>query len=87
MAAAQRRNDAHRHRLAHAERIADGEHHVANAYVLQAAQRDGRQIGQVDLEDRQVGFRVRADHLGVGLAAIGERHFDFVGAFHHMVVR
>ncbi|MCY1308462.1 hypothetical protein D9M70_584730 [compost metagenome] len=86
MAAPQRRHDAHRHRLAHAERVADRQHHIAHLDVLQPAQRDRGQILQGHLEHGQVGLGVGPDHLGVGLAAVRQRNLDLVGAIHHVVV-
>ncbi len=86
MAAAECRDNAHGDGLADAEGVADGQHHVAYLDVLDAPQRDRRQVLERDLEHGQVGFRVRAHDLGVGLAAIGQRNLDFIGAVHHVVV-
>ncbi|AEK60364.1 hypothetical protein CFU_0527 [Collimonas fungivorans Ter331] len=86
MAATQRRNDPHGHRLADPERIADRQHDVADAGLVSAAQRHRRQVRQLDLDHGQVGFRIGADYLGSSGAAVGQRHFDFVGGFHHMVI-
>ncbi|MNE95011.1 hypothetical protein D3C80_1930450 [compost metagenome] len=47
---------------------------------------DRRQVLQVDLQHRQVGFRVAADHAGQGFAAILQGHDDLVGAAGDMVV-
>ncbi|MNF01104.1 hypothetical protein D3C80_2000440 [compost metagenome] len=86
MAATQRRDNAHRHRLADAERVADGQHHVTDLYVLEPAQRDRGQVLERHFQHGQVGFRVGAHHLGVGLAAVGQRDLDFIGAVDHVVV-
>ena len=45
-----------------------------------------RKLGQVDLEDREVGFRITADHPGQGLAAILERHDDLLGIGCNVIV-
>ena len=69
--AAARRDDAGRHGAAEAERIADREHPVADARGLS----DELHIGEraaLDLDQREIGARIGADHLGlVGLAVVG----------------
>ncbi|MNM93449.1 hypothetical protein D3C81_1058230 [compost metagenome] len=54
--------------------------------VVGAADGDRRQVLQVDLQHRQVGFRVAADDPGQGFAAVLERHHDLVGTGGHVVV-
>jgi hypothetical protein len=54
--------------------------------VSASAEGDDRQLVESDLEDRDVGLRVRAHHLGGGLAAVAELHLDLVGAVDHVVV-
>ena len=75
------------HGLADAERIADRQHDVADARLVHAAERDGRQVGHVDLEHGEVGFLVDADDLGARSAAVGERDFDLVCPVDDMLVR
>jgi len=70
MIAAQRRDDAHGHGLADAERIADCQHHITDRCLINLRQRDGRQIRQVDLDHGEIGFRIGAHHFGRGLATI-----------------
>ena len=79
-------DDAHGHGLADAERVADGQGHVADADVVGAADGDRRQVFQIDLQHREVGFRVAADHAGQGFTAVLERDHDLVGAAGHVVV-
>ena len=84
--AAHGRDDAGGHRAAEAEGIADREHPVADARlaVRQLGKREVR--AALDLDQREVGARVGADHLGgVGLAVIG-RDFDLAGAVDDVVV-
>ena len=51
------------------------------------AEGDGGQVvAEIHLDDGEVGVRIGADDVSLGRAAIGERHFDLVGGFHHMVV-
>ena len=47
-------DDAHRHGLADAERVADREHDVADAHRVGVAERQRLQVGAVDLQDRQI---------------------------------
>ena len=77
-----RRDDAHRHGLADAERIADREHDVAEPQLRRVAERERRSAWHVTLElqHREIGVRVLADHLRVDLGAVGERDLDLVGA-------
>jgi hypothetical protein len=78
--AAERRDDAHGHRLPDAEGIADGEHDIADAQAVGLAESDGRQLVGLDLQDGEIGFGVAADDFRlVGLAVV-ERDLDVVGA-------
>ncbi|CRR61835.1 hypothetical protein PAERUG_P45_London_17_VIM_2_12_12_04800 [Pseudomonas aeruginosa] len=79
-------DDAHGHGLADAERVADGEADVAGANAVGAAEGHRRQVLKVDLQHGQVGFRVAADQLGDGFAAVAQGHDDLVGASGHVVV-
>ena len=83
----ERRDDAHGHRLADAERIADRQHHVADPRLFERAPSviAGR-FGSVDLDHREIGLGIGADHLGGRLAAVGQRDLDFIGRFDHVVV-
>ena len=81
------RNDAGRHRAAEAERIADGEHPIADAGIL------GRELDErkrfalgIDLDQRHIGARVGADELGRIFVAAFERHRDVLGVLDHVVV-
>ena len=84
--AAAGRNDAGRDGAAEAERIADRQHPVADP-GLAVGKLGEREVGAaLDLDQRKVGARIGADHLGpVGLAVVG-RDFDLVGAVDHVVV-
>jgi len=86
MRAAEGGDDAHGHRLADAERVADGEHDVADAQAVHLAEGDGGELVGLDLQDREVGFGVAADDVGlVGLAVV-ERNLDVVGFFDDMEI-
>ena len=66
-----RADDAHRHRLADAERIADRQHDVADADGIGVTERQRLQIRAVDLQHGEIARRVGADHLR--LEAAGRR--------------
>ena len=86
LAAPQCADDAAGYGLAHAKRVANGQHLIAHRKLVRVAQHDHGQFVEFDLEDRKVGVRVGADHGGAGTPAVGERDLNFVGAFDHMVV-
>ena len=52
-----------------------------------AAERDRRQVGQVDPQQRELGLRIRADELRRRDAAVGELHANLVGVANHVPVR
>ena len=70
IAAPERGNDAHRYGLTDVKRIADREHDVADLQGVRSAERDRRQVASLDLQYREVAFRVGADQLGFELAAV-----------------
>ena len=72
--------------MPHPERVADGQRHIAHAQTVGAAEGDGRQVLQINLEYRQIRFRVAAHHAGQGFAAVTQGHHDLVGAGGHVVV-
>ena len=91
VAAAHRRDDARGHGLAEAERIAKRHHEVADLERAAVGQRHRREVLGGDAHERDVGFRVGADELGVQGAAIveGDRHrrrFGALGDLDHVVV-
>ena len=86
LAATQRADDAAGHCLAHAKGVADSQHAVAHGDLVGVAQNDDGQLFQLDFENGQIGFWIGANHLGLGLAAVGQRDFNVVCTFHHMVV-
>ena len=85
MTAAGGTDNAHGHGLAHAQRIADGQHHIADGDLIRTVQLDFRQILQGDLQQRQVGLRIRADHPGGSIPAVAQRHQDLVGVPDHVI--
>ena len=69
-----------------AERIADGQHPLADAGVVAVAERHRRQRLGVDLEDRDVGVGIGADDLGLELPPVEQPDRDLLGALDHVVV-
>ena len=86
MAAPQRADDAHGDGLADAEGVADGQHDIAHLDFLRSPEGNGGKIGKVDLDHGQIGFRIGADDLGRGGAAIGKGDFDLVRRFHDVMI-
>ncbi len=84
--APERADDARGHRLADAERVADGQHHVSDLQRPGVAEGDGRQLVELDPEHRKVGLGVGAHHLGPAPAAVAQHDLDVIGAFDHVVV-
>src|SRR6476646_10088056 len=80
------RDDAGGHGATEAERVTDREHPVADPRLAigKLGEREVSTAG--DLDQREVGARIAADHLrGIGLAVV-HGHFDLVGAVDHVVV-
>ena len=84
--AAQRRDDAHRHCLAHAERVADGQHHVADRDVVTVRELDGGQVLPIHLQDRQVGVRVAADQACFQAFAADQDDLDLCAVTQHVMI-
>ena len=70
-------DDAHRDRLAQAERVADREHRPRRPRgVSERPRRDLRQVRQVDLKQRELGLGSVPTSRGVGDAAVRELDED-----------
>ena len=67
-----------RHRLADAERIADGEHEIADLETVGIAELDRGELDAVRVEPQhgEIGLLVLENDLGRELAPVGERHGD-----------
>ena len=79
-------DDAHRHRLADAERVADGEHDVADLRVVGVAERRGLEVGRGDFHEREVARLVGADDFRVERASVVQIDVNLVRAVHDVVV-
>ena len=84
--AAQRRDDAHRHRLAHAERVADGQHNVADGDVVAVRELDGGQVLPIHLQHGQVGVRITADQACLQPFATDQDDLDLRTVTQHVMV-
>ena len=83
------RDDAGRHRMAEAERVADGNHPVTHPLLVGIAPLHRRQrllVGRLDLEQGDVDAAVGADQLGLELGVILEDDGDVLSALDHVVV-
>ena len=80
-------DDAAGHGAAEAKGIADGVDLLAHGECGGVGQRDGLQVGRVDLQQGQVVRPVGAHNLGRVAALVAQHHLDAaVGALHHVVV-
>ncbi len=87
--AAQRRDDAARHRLADAERIADGEHlisHLDGIGIRKLQERETARTG-FHAQHGDVGTLVLQQYLRVELPSVGQNQPDLRGAGHLQHVR
>ncbi|MFN8623477.1 MAG: hypothetical protein U0869_22290 [Chloroflexota bacterium] len=69
-----------------AERVAHGDRGLADAQRVRLAERGGRQILAVDLDEREVRQRVDADGLAVELGAVGQDDDHLRGVARHVAV-
>src|SRR5690606_20359631 len=84
--ATHRADDALGDRLAETEGVADGQYQIADPRLVRLADADRFEPGHVDLQYREVGFGIHADHLRQGFAAIVQQHQDLIGAADDVVV-
>ena len=72
-----------RHGLPDAERIADGQHNVADFERVGIGKIENREFLSrvLDAQHRQVRARVLQDDGRLELAFVGQRHLDLIGAF------
>ena len=88
LGARHRRDDAVGHGLADGERIADGEHEVADLQRVGIGEFERREALalRLDAQHREVGARILEHDLGLELALVGERDLHLVGALDDVVV-
>jgi antitoxin (DNA-binding transcriptional repressor) of toxin-antitoxin stability system len=81
-------DDAGRHREGEflTQRIADCQHPFAHPRGVGDSEGDGGEIGSFDLDDRDVGVGVAADHLGAELTPVEEAHQQLAGVLDHVIV-
>ena len=86
MVASGGRDYTHGDRLADAEGVADRQRDIADVDLGGISDRHGGQVVEIDLERREVGFRVHTHDLGERLAAIAQGDLNLVGALDDVVV-
>ena len=79
-------HDAGGHGEVEAQRVADGQHPLANARAVVGAKRHGGQVLAIDLDHRDVGRRVASHHGALEGAMVGEGDGEPVRPFDHVVV-
>jgi hypothetical protein len=84
--AAQGADDPGGHGLPEAERIADGDHEVADTQAVGIGQRQSGQVAAGHLDYRHVAFRIGTDHLGFEPATVVEGDHDGVSAVDDVVI-
>ena len=72
--------------LPHAKRVANGQNLITHLHGIGVAQHNDGQPVEPDFQHRQIGVGIGANHLGDGLAAIIQHHFDFVRTFNNVVI-
>src|SRR5262245_6166026 len=87
--AGQRRHDAVGHRLSHAKRIADRQHHVADLHCIRIGKFQDRKLFApiLDAQYGEIGARILQHEGGLELSLIGEGHLHLVRAFDDVIVR
>ena len=86
--ARQSRDDAVRHGLTDAERIADGEHDVAHLERVGIGEIQHRKllVRVLEAQHGEIAALVLEHDFGLEFALVGERHLDLVGALDHVHV-
>ena len=55
--------------------------------LLESASVSSRKVRSIDLEHGDVGARIGAHYASLHLSLVMQRHGNFLGAFHHVIVR
>src|SRR6185369_6748822 len=82
-----RANDSGGYRLPDAERVADGQYHVAHFDLVAVSHGHRRQIFRIDFDHGDIALGVAADHFGGEFPSVLHRYFNLVRAIHDVVVR
>ena len=80
-------DDPKGHGLLQAERIPDRHDHLTNLEVAGVAPRQDRQLLGVNLDQGDVGLRIRADEPSLEPALVAEQHLDLIRLRDHVIVR
>ena len=83
-----RRDDAVRHGLADAERIADRQHHVAHLQIVGIGELQRREtlLGALDAQHGKIAALILQHDVGGEFALVRQRHLHFAGAFDDVIV-
>ena len=72
--------------MAQPKRVANGEDEVANSNRLGITERQLGQIVSIYLQKSDIGPLIATDESGLETTSILQRHLDFIGVFHDMVI-
>ncbi len=77
-------DDPRCHRVLQPERLADGHHPFAHLELVRITNGDLRQVFRFDLQQRDIGTLVDADHLGLEFPLVGQLDVHLVGTVDDM---
>src|SRR5215467_2654743 len=86
MIAAECADDAVRDRVAKAERVAEGEHRIADLHTIERSKSDRGKTLAVGLEDGEIGLGIAAADSGTHAATVREHDLDVIGSLDHVIV-
>jgi hypothetical protein len=82
----QRTHNSGRYRILKAQRVADGDRQLPDAYRLRVTQRDMTQPGRMNANDRKIAVRIVADEIGVRSESVCQRYANLVGVVYHVAI-
>ena len=84
--AAQGTDNPHRHGLAQAVRITNGQHDITNLQLVTVGKRNGGQLLRIDFQDGYIRRRISADDFGSEFPFVfAQGHLDFIGTFDYVI--
>jgi predicted choloylglycine hydrolase len=72
--------------LSDTERITNRQYNVADLGVVGLSECDGRNIRQINFNDRQIGFRIGTDDFCRSSASVGKGDINFIRRFDYVVI-
>ena len=79
-------DDSHGDRLSESERISHGQCNISDFNIRRCAEHDVRQIFCINLDEGDVGLRIRSDHACLELPFVAHGNDKFRGPINHVVV-